>query len=258
MAKGGRMRLRGKVAIITGGAQGIGKAYALRLAEEGARVVVVDINEGSQVKTEIEAKGGEAIAIRTDVSREESTKSMSQAAIEHFGRIDILVNNAGLFVSLGKKCFYEISESEWDQVMGVNLKGLFLCCKAVYPYMKQQGRGKIINVSSSTVFMGSPGFVHYVTSKGGIIAFTRSLARELGDDGISVNAVAPGLTVSDGVQGNPTMYPEEALRLAAAGRCFKRNESPDDLTGVVAFLASDESDFITGQTIVVDGGAVLH
>jgi NAD(P)-dependent dehydrogenase (short-subunit alcohol dehydrogenase family) len=182
---------------------------------------------------------------------------MAHAAIEHFGRIDILVNNAGLFASLGKKPLCEISESEWDQVMGVNLKGLFLCCKAVHPHMKQQGKGKIINVSSTTFFMGTPYFIHYVTSKGGIIAFTRSLAREAGDDGICVNAVAPGLTVSEGVRGNP-MYPEEYLRVAAAGRCLKRNETPDDLTGTIVFLASDESDFITGQTIVVDGGLVFH
>ncbi|RJR46250.1 MAG: 3-oxoacyl-ACP reductase FabG [Desulfobacteraceae bacterium] len=252
------MRLGGKVAIVTGAAQGLGKAYAMRLAEEGAQIVAADILDASAVANEIISNGGKAIAVRTDVTNEKDTKEMARECIERFQRIHILVNNAALFVALNKKPFFEISGEEWDRVLGVNLKGAFLCCKAVYPYMKQQGKGKIINVSSSTVFMGSPGFVHYVTSKGGIIAFTRSLARELGDAGISVNAVAPGLTVSDGVQGNPTMYPEEALRLAAAGRCFKRNELPGDLTGTIVFLCSDESDFITGQTIVVDGGAALH
>jgi NAD(P)-dependent dehydrogenase (short-subunit alcohol dehydrogenase family) len=251
------MKLKGKVAIITGGARGLGKAYALRLAEEGAHIIVADIIDGVEVKEEVVGKGGEAIALYTDVSDEESTTNMARKAIEHFGKIDILINNAGLFASLGKKPFYEISNEEWDQVLGINLKGTFLCCKAVYPQMKKQGKGKIINISSGTFFTGVPYFIHYVASKGGIIAFTRALAREVGDDGICVNAIAPGLTMSESVQGNP-MYPEGYLRVAASGRCFKRDEFPQDLTGAIVFLASDESDFITGQTIVVDGGSVFH
>jgi NAD(P)-dependent dehydrogenase (short-subunit alcohol dehydrogenase family) len=251
------MKLRGKVAIITGGARGLGKAYALRLFEEGARILISDILDATEVKQEIERKGGEVLALYTDVSGEESTKEMARKAIERFGRIDILINNAGLFASLGKKPFYEISAEEWDEVLSVNLKGMFLCCKAVYPQMKKQGKGKIINVSSSTFFSGVPYFIHYVASKGGIIAFTRALAREVGDDGICVNAIAPGLTVSEAVRGNP-MYPEEYLRVAASGRCIKRDEMPSDLTGTIVFLASDDSDFLTGQTIVVDGGSVFH
>jgi len=182
---------------------------------------------------------------------------MAQKTIERFGRIDILINNAAIFANLGKKPFFEISEEEWDEVMRINLKGVFLCCKAVYPHMKKQGKGKIINVSSSTFFMGVPYFLHYVSSKGGVIALTRALAREVGDDGICVNAIVPGLTISDAVRGNP-MYPEEYLRVAASNRCFKRDELPEDLTGTVVFLASDDSDFITGQTIVVDGGSVFN
>lgn len=251
------MELNGKVAVVTGSARGIGKAIALRLAGEGARIVIADILEGTEVKHEIEQKGGEAIAVITDVSDEESTQGMARNAIEQFGRIDVLVNNAGIFAKLGKKSFHTISAQEWDEVMAINLKGMFLCAKAVYPQMKKQGKGKIINISSSTFFQGVPYFLHYVASKGGIIGLTRALAREIGDDGISVNAVAPGLTLSEAVRGNP-MFPEEHLNASAGSRCFKRNEVPEDLTGAILFLASDDSDFVTGQTIVVDGGIIMH
>jgi NAD(P)-dependent dehydrogenase (short-subunit alcohol dehydrogenase family) len=251
------MKLKGKVAIITGGARGIGKAYSLRLVKEGASVVIADILDGTPLQKEIEKMGGSALALKIDVSDEKSTMDMAQKTIERFGRIDILINNAAVFVNLGKKPFFEISEEEWDRVMAINLKGTFLCCKAVYPQMKKQGKGKIINISSSTFFGGVPYFLHYVASKGGIIALTRALAREVGDDGICVNVVAPGLTLSEAVRGNP-MYPEEQLKIVASGRCFKRDELPDDLTGTIIFLASDDSDFITGQTIVVDGGLVFH
>jgi NAD(P)-dependent dehydrogenase (short-subunit alcohol dehydrogenase family) len=251
------MKLKGKVAIITGGARGIGRAFALRLAGEGARIVIADVIDGTGVREELERNGAEALAVHTDVSDEESTRAMARKATEEFGGIDILINNAGLFASLGKKPFYEISGEEWDAVLGVNLKGVFNCCKAVYPQMKKQGKGKIINVSSSTFFRGAPNFIHYVASKGGIIALTRSLAREVGDDGICVNAIAPGLTVSETVQANP-IYPEEYLSAVAGSRCLKRDETPEDLTGTILFLASDDSDFITGQTINVDGGLMFH
>ena len=251
------MRLKEKVAIITGAARGIGKACALRFAEAGARIVVADVIDGTGARDEIVKKGGEAIAIATDVADEQSTMEMARTTIEHFGRIDILINNAGVFANLGKKPFYEISSAEWDMVLGVNLRGMFHCCKAVHPQMKKQGKGKIINITSSTFFQGVPYFLHYVSSKGGVIALTRALAREVGDDGIAVNAIAPGLTASEAVRENP-MYPEEYLRISAGGRCFKRPEVPEDLTGTALFLASDESDFITGQTIVVDGGAIFH
>jgi len=251
------MKLKGKVAIITGGARGIGKAYALRLAEEGAHIVVADIVDGTEVVEEISRKGGEAITVHADVTDEESVNAMARSAVERFGRIDILVNNAGLFTALGKKPFYEISSDEWDRVLAVNLKGIFHCCKAVYPQMKKQGKGKIINVSSGTVYQGVPFFLHYVSSKGGVIALTRCLAREVGNDGICVNTIAPGLTVSEGVVGNP-MYPEASLKMVAGGRCFKRDEVPEDLTGTIVYLASDDSDFVTGQSIVVDGGSALN
>lgn len=251
------MKLKDRVAIVTGSAQGIGKAYAMKLSEEGAKVVVADILDAKGVQQEIESRGSEALALQIDVSDEDSTKEMTLKTIERFGRIDILINNAAIFGTIVKKPFHELSALEWDDVIRVNLKGTFLCCKAVYPPMKKQGKGKIINVSSTTFFTGVPFFLHYVTSKGGIVGLTRALAREVGDDGICVNAVAPGLTLSEAVREDPN-YSNEYLKTAASGRCFKRDEQPEDLLGTVVFLASDESDFITGQTIAVDGGGVFH
>ena len=250
------MKLQGKVVIITGGARGLGKAYALHLAKEGARIVAADIVDGVEVAEEIKKKGGDAIAVITDVSKEESVETMARTAVERFGRIDVLINNAALFTALGKKPFHQITVEEWDRVQAVNVRGTFLCCKAVYPQMKKQGKGKIINISSATFHQGTPYFIHYVTSKGGIVGFTRSLARELGDDNICVNAIAPGLTVSESVQGSE-MYPETALKVVAGMRCFKRDETPEDLLGMALFLASDDSDFVTGQTYIVDGGVVF-
>lgn len=251
------MRLKGKVAIVTGGARGLGKAYALRLAEEGASVVITDILDATEARHEIEQKGGEAITLYTDVTREESTQEMALKTLERFGRIDILINNAAIFADVDKKPFKDISLQEWDKMVRVNLTGTFLSCKAVYPQMAKQKKGKIINVSSSTFFIGIPNLIHYVTTKGSIVAFTRALARELGSDGICVNALAPGFTVSDAVKDNPT-FPEASHQAAVGSRCFKRDELPGDLLGAIVFLASDESDFMTGQTIVVDGGGVFH
>jgi NAD(P)-dependent dehydrogenase (short-subunit alcohol dehydrogenase family) len=250
------MRLKGKVAIVTGAAQGIGRAYALRLAGEGAKVVIADILDGSGVLEEIKRKEVEALALYTDVTDEQSTQEMAQKTVKRFGRIDILVNNAAFFSNVVKKPFYQISAEEWDAVMRVNLKGLFLCSKAVYPQMKKQGKGKVLNVSSGTFFRGLPHFLHYVTSKGGVIGFTRALAREVGDDGIRVDTVAPGYTVTEILKEKP-QDPEEVIKSIVANRCIKRTETPEDLTGTIVFLASDDSDFITGQTILVDGGSAL-
>ncbi len=250
------MRLKGKVAIVTGAAQGIGRAYALRLAGEGANVVIADILDGSGVLQEIKKREVEALALHTDVADEKSTEEMARETVDHFGRIDVLVNNAAFFSSIVKKPFYQISADEWDAVMRVNLKGLFLCSKAVYPQMKKQGKGKIINVSSGTFFRGLPHFLHYVTSKGGVIGFTRALAREVGEDGIRVNTIAPGYTVTEILREKP-QDPEEVITAILANRCIKRTETPEDLTGTIVFLASDDSDFITGQTIIVDGGSAL-
>ncbi|MCZ6548108.1 MAG: SDR family oxidoreductase, partial [Deltaproteobacteria bacterium] len=181
---------------------------------------------------------------------------MADTTLKRYGRIDVLVNNAGLYTALKKKPFMEIPVGEWDQVMAVNLKGLFLCAQAVHPAMKKQGKGKIINISSGTVLGGTPFFVHYVASKAGVIGFTRALARELGPDNISVNAITPGLTISSPQQ-EGVMTPEQREDRRRR-RCFQRDQLPEDLVGTVAFLSSDDSNFITGQTINVDGGQNLH
>lgn len=249
--------LEGRVAVITGAARGIGRAIAMGFAAEGARVAIADVIDGRPARDEIEARGGRALNLNTDVASEESTKAMAQAVVDELGAIDILVNNAGIFASLGKKPFTRISAEEWDTVLAVNLKGMFLCCKAVYPHMKSRGGGKIINMASSAFFQGVPGYLHYVASKGGVIGLTRALARELGDDGIAVNAIAPGLTASEVVLENP-MYPEDYLHASAESRSFKRIEVPEDLVGAALFLASAMSGFVTGQTINVDGGGSFH
>jgi len=250
-------RLEGKVVIVTGGAQGIGKAYALRLGEEDAKVVVADIKDAGAVAGMVAAAGGESLALRTDVTDEESTREMAAKTVERFGRIDVLVNNAAFFSTIVKKPFYDISAAEWDAVMAVNLKGPFLCAKAVYPHMQQQGKGKIINISSGAFYRGLPDFLHYVTTKGGIVGFTRSLAREVGAAGIRVNAIAPGYTETDMLKENPQDPPEFAQAILAS-RCVKRPETPEDITGTLVYLASDDSDFVTGQTIVVDGGTAMN
>ena len=251
------MRLENKVAIVTGGGVGIGKAYAHGLAKEGAKVIVADIqdNEAKKVADEIKAAGGEATAVYVDVTSAEKTQSMAQEAIKRYGRIDILVNNAGLYSALKKKNFMEIDGDEWDRVMSVNVKGLWHCVKAVYPAMKQQGKGKIINISSGTVLGGSPYFLHYVSSKSAVIGFTRALAREVGDDHICVNSIMPGLTISSANQEG--VMTAEQLADRRKRRAFHRDQYPADLVGTVLFLASDEASFVTGSALVVDGGQTI-
>ncbi|MBI2372134.1 MAG: 3-oxoacyl-ACP reductase FabG [Deltaproteobacteria bacterium] len=251
------MRLKDKVAIVTGGAQGIGRFYCRRLAQEGAKVVSADVLNSQATVDEIKGFGGEAIGLHTDVTSEESTRSMAEQTVAKFGRIDILVNNAGLYAVLDIKPLWEISAEEWDRVMAVNVKGLFLCTKAVLPQMKKQGKGKIINISSGVAFKGTPKWIHYTTSKGAVISLTRACARQLGEFGIAVNAIAPGFTLSEGVINKPG-FADVMNKDAIASRCFQRSQSPEDLVGTVVYLASDDSDFVTGQTIVVDGGSFLH
>jgi len=249
------MRLKDKVCIVTGGAKGIGHAYSLGLAAQGARVVVADIVDPEPTVKEIEAGGGQALGVGCDVSREEDTQRMATKAIDRWGRIDVLVNNAAIYGVLKRRPFLEIPLEEWDRVMAVNLRGLFLCARAVFPTMKAQGKGKIINVASSTFFKGVPNYIHYTTSKGGVVGFTRSLARELGDHGIRVNAIAPGFTLSGENEKN---MPQEQQEWNIKIRMLKRAQVPEDIVGTMVFLASDDSDFITGQTISVCGGSIVH
>lgn len=249
-------RLENRVAIITGAARGLGKSFSLTMAAEGAKIVVADIleKEARETVQQIEAKRGSALSLKVDVTSEEDTRMMAEETIKQFGRIDILVNNAAMFYGLGRKPFWEISASSWDQLMAVNLKGPFLCTKAVVSQMKRQNKGKIINLSSETAFTGSKGFLHYVTSKGGILSFTRSLAAELGPFGICVNSLAPGLTNTEAAATISNGFKEYDISLAPLGRL----EQPEDLVGALIFLASDESDFVTGQALVVDGGRHMH
>ena len=245
------MRLEGKVAVITGGAAGIGFAYARRFLA----VVVADIADPGAAVDKLD-RAGRALGVRTDVSDATSVHAMVEAARARFGRIDILVNNAAVFATLTPQRFDEIPEAEWDRVMAVNVKGVWNCARAVVPAMRAQGGGRIVNVASAIVAKGTALLMHYVTSKGAVVAMTRALARELGPDRITVNAVAPGLILSDSVQANPdiTAFQEAAVTQA---RSLKRDAFPDDVEGTVVFLASDDSAFMSGQTLIVDGGSVF-
>lgn len=250
-------KLNNKVAIITGAAQGIGAAYAQALAIEGASVLVADIVDGKEVVSTINNMGGRAIYQHVDVSSEHSVNEMVERALNEFGRIDILVNNAAIYASLSLQPFDEISPEQWDQVMGVNVKGPFLCARAVIPQMRKQNYGRIINISSGTPFKGTPYLLHYVTSKGAILALTRALAREVGNSGICVNTLAPGLVLSEGVLENTELL-SKLSDAVMASRAIKRDQTPEDLIQPLIFLASDDSAFITGETLVVDGGSVMH
>lgn len=242
---------------MTGGAQGIGAAYAAALAAEGAEVVVADIVDTQHAVDAITKAGGKVVGLHCDVASSNSCDDMASAAVRAFGKIDILVNNAALFASIKRKPFEELSVEEWDQVMAVNVRGPFNAAKAVFPEMKKNKRGKIINVSSTTVFSGTPGMLHYVTSKGAVVAFTRSLAREVAAHGITVNGIAPGLTMSEGLL-NQREVLEPFAKVAMASRAIKREQLPEDLVGTLLYLASPDSDFMTGQTITVDGGYVMR
>lgn len=254
------MRLKGKIAIVTGAAQGIGAAIAVGYAKEGAKVVVADIADGKGTVEAIEKAGGEALYVKTDVTSQAECDAMAKAALERFGSIDILVNNAAFFGDIILKPFTEITTEEWNKVMLINTGGPFHCTKAVFPYMKDKG-GKIINLSSASIFEGVPGMPHYVSSKGAVMAFTRCMARELGDFNINMNSIAPGYTQSEGgknlVKGSSLPVADlEEQQLPM--RCLKRTPYPEDLVGVAVFLASDMSSFITGQLIVHDGGMSFH
>jgi NAD(P)-dependent dehydrogenase (short-subunit alcohol dehydrogenase family) len=233
-----------KVAIVTGGAQGIGAAIVAGLEAGGASVVVADLNP---------PEGG----IRADVASEKDVAAMVEETLARHGRLDILVNNAGLYASLAMRPFTEIPLDEWNRVMEVNVASMFLTCRAVVPVMREQGGGKIVNISSGTPFRGVPFLLHYVTSKGAIVAFTRALAKELGKDSIHVNCVAPGFTMSDGVKSHPEVI-EKLRDVSVASRTLQRDQVPEDVVGAVVFLCTPAAGFITGQTMVIDGGQYFH
>ncbi len=249
------MRLAGKVAVITGGAQGIGFAYARRFLAEGARVVIADVVDSAAAADKLAAPD-RTLGVRTDVSDMASVRAMVDAAVARFGRIDVLVNNAAVFSTLKPRAFDEIDDAEWDRVMAVNVRGVWNCVRAVAPTMRTQGGGRIINIASAIVAKGTAMLLHYVTSKGAVVAMTRVLARELGPSGITVNAVAPGLILSDTVQANSDISAFQADAVMRV-RSLKREAFPEDVEGTVVFLASDDSAFMSGQTLIVDGGSVF-
>jgi NAD(P)-dependent dehydrogenase (short-subunit alcohol dehydrogenase family) len=245
--------LDGKVAIVTGASQGIGRAIARGLAAEGARIVVADL-QGAE---EAAATWPDGIGLTVDVADEGEVQRMVDETVARCGALDILVNNAGLYASLAMRPFTEIPPDEWRQVMNVNVASMFLTCRAAVPVMREHGGGKIVNISSGTPFRGVPFLLHYVTSKGAIVAFTRALAKEVGKDNVLVNCVAPGFTISDGVEQHPEVL--EKLRDASvAARTIQRDQVPEDVVGAVVYLAGPGSAFVTGQTIVIDGGQYFH
>ncbi len=244
--------LAGRVAIVTGGAQGIGRAIADRLHADGATVVVADLRCAEQAGAEL---GG--LGVTVDVSKEADTLAMAKAALDAYGRIDILVNNAGIYTSLVPTPFEELDVEEWRRVFDVNVLGMFLCTRAVTPAMRAARFGRIVNLASGTPYKGVPFLLHYVSSKGAVVALTRCVAKEVGGDNILVNTVAPGFTMSDGVLGNSVQI-EKLQEISVKARVLQRDQHPGDIVGAVAFFCSPDADFITGQSLVVDGGAYFN
>jgi len=251
------LRLKDRVAIVTGGATGIGLAIVRRLMDEGASVIIADIKGAQEASDGLSGSNRPVMAVEADVSSEDSVDGMIKRTIDRFGRIDILVNNAAVSASLALKPFEELTVAEWRRVLDVNAIGVFLCCRAVASHMRARKSGRIVNIASGTAFKGAPFLLHYVASKGAVMSMTRSLARELGADNITVNAVSPGYTLSEGNLANADFL--AAHRQAAiAGRVLQRDAYPEDLVGAVAFLASDDAAFMSGQILAVDGGSVFH
>ncbi len=243
--------LAGKSAVVTGAGGGLGFAFAEGLARAGAKVAIADINVDSarDAAARLTSQSLDALATWVDVSDETSVRSMVEYVVAAHGGIDILINNAAIYAGLKRKPFFEIDVGEWDRLMNVNVKGAFLCSKAVYPHLKRRG-GKIVNIASATVFSGSPLWMHYVASKGAVIAMTRVMARELGEHGINVNAIAPGFTLTEASRAAI----EDADNYGVTRGAIRRASQPADMVGACLWLSSSLSDFVTGQTVIVDGG----
>lgn len=249
--------LEGKVAIVTGAARGLGREYAVRLASEGAAVVAGDLRDCGETVSEVQKAGGKAVSVTLDVTDAASCESASRAAEDNFGRVDILVNNAALYGGLKGGRFDSLDPEEWDQCMAVNVTGMWNCCKAVVGAMRDAGGGSIINISSLAAVYGMPFALHYAVSKAAVIGMTRSLARELGKDWIRVNAIAPSAVLTEGTEEFFGAKLEKAKEVIAGSQSLQRNLETPDLAGSVIYLAGDASKFVTGQTIMVDGGTVF-
>jgi NAD(P)-dependent dehydrogenase (short-subunit alcohol dehydrogenase family) len=250
------MRLKDKVAIITGAGGGLGLAIAKRYAEEGARVVIADIADPRSAARTI-GDEDRILPVSADVADERSVAALVEATLAKFGRIDILVNNAAISSTLPLQPFENIQVADWRRIMDVNVMGAFICAKAVVGQMRKQKGGRILNFTSGTIYRGTPFNLHYVSSKGAILTMTRSLASELGKDGILVNAIAPGFTLTQGMVDNPS-YSADFLKMVVASRALKRDEYAEDIVGTAVFLVSEDANFITGQIVSVDGGATFH
>ena len=251
-------RLKDKVAIITGAGRGLGKAFALRFADEGAKLLLPDISleRAGAVAEEIKAKGGEAYAMKTDISEEADTQKMAEEVMRIYGRVDILLNNAALYYGVERRRWDQWSVEDWDRMFEINVRGTYLCCKAIGPLMQQAGKGKIINIASDVFKVpGAVNLLAYACSKASVYAMTQALARALGPDGINVNSIAPGFTATEASLGQAASG--ESFNATVEMQAIKRREEPNDLVGTAVFLASDDSDFITGQYIIVNGGSVM-
>ena len=251
------MQLLGKTVVVTGGGRGLGRAYCESLAEQGANVVAADIRDTGNTIEAVKSAGGHAIGVHLDVTDPISCNDMANAAIEAYGRIDSLVNNAALYGDISGGRFDQISDSQWDNVMNVNIKGIWNCCRACVPSIRESGGGTIINISSLAATYGMPYALDYAMSKAAVIGMTRSLARELGRDWIRVNAVAPTAVLTEGTEEYMGEKMEKALAVIASNQALSANLEPKDMVGTISFLVSDASKFITGQTIMVDGGTTL-
>ncbi len=247
--------LEGKVAIVTGAAQGSGRAIARHLGSEGANVVIADVLDGAEAVAELRAEGIGALHVRTDVTSEDGTRRMAHEAVTAFGGIDCLINNAALYGALQRKPWDQVTPEEWQRALAVNVMGCAIAAKAVVPFMRQRGGGRIVNIASSVVFSAPPNLIHYTATKAAVIGLTRSLAREVGVHNITVNAVSPGLMHTPATMNQITA---EYLERVLSQRILRREMFPADIAGAIAFLCSPAAEFITGQNLVIDGGVVFN
>lgn len=246
--------LKDQTIIVTGAATGIGQAFALGCAAQGARVVAADMNAADETVQAIESAGGQALAVRVDVSDAASVQGMAEAALKAFGRIDGLINNAAYFREVKLTPFEEIDPAIWDKIFQVNVKGVWNCCKAVMPTMRKQGSGSIVNIASVVAVAGQPGYLHYVATKGAVLSMTKGLAKECGAANVRVNVIAPGFVITDATKNRPIEWQQSFLK----ARAISREQRPDDLVGTALYLLSDLAGFVSGQTIVVDGGHIMY
>ncbi|MET0210075.1 MAG: 3-oxoacyl-ACP reductase family protein [Burkholderiaceae bacterium] len=246
--------LADRTVIVTGAATGIGQAFAVGCAAQGANVVVADMNTADETVALVEKAGGKALAVRVNVADDASTRAMAQAALDRFGRIDGLVNNAAYFREVRLTPFEELDPAIWDRIFAVNVKGVWQCCKAVMPAMRERGSGSIVNIASVVAVAGQPGYLHYVAIKGAVLSMTKGLAKECGANGVRVNVIAPGFVITDATKDRPAEWQQSFLK----ARAISREQRPDDLVGTALYLLSDLAGFVSGQTIVVDGGHIMY